>query len=186
MNIFEKIRINHIGNLYFSNLLTQTSGKFELLTILILVVALYLFLKLIVKPIIRRVKKAYHSKQYLNSPLAAIDQMSGEEFEKYLAAHFRKLGYKVKLTSKSNDFGADLILTKERQKIVVQAKRYQDKVGVKAVQEIIGAKGYYKADRMMVVSNNFYTSGAKKLAVANNVELWDRNTINKLFKIKEI
>lgn len=30
------------------------------------------------------------------------------------------------------------------------------------------------------------TSGAQKLAVTNDVELWDRNTINKLFKIKEI
>lgn len=140
----------------------------------------------IMKLFIRRAEKAYRSRQYLNSPLAAIDRMSGEEFEEYLAAHFRKLGYKVKLTPKSNDFGADLILIKEGQKIVVQAKRYQSKIGVKAVQEIIGAKGYYKANRMMVVSNSFYTSGAKKLAAATNVELWDRNTINKLFKIKEI
>lgn len=138
------------------------------------------------KWILKRIKLWNRSRQYLNSPLAAIDRMRGEEFEEYLAAHFRKLGYKVKLTPKSNDFGADLILTKEGRKIVVQAKRYREKIGVKAVQEIIGAKGYYKADKMMVLSNSFYTSGAKKLAEANEVELWDRNTINRLFKIKEI
>lgn len=167
--------MNHTGNPY--------SG---FLIILILVTACYLFSKLIIKPIIRKAKMAYRSSQYLKSPLAAIDRMSGEEFEEYLAAHFCKLGYKVKMTPKTNDFGADLILVKEGQKIVVQAKRYRDSIGVKAVQEIIGAKGYYKADRMMVVTNSHYTSGAKKLAGANNVELWDRNTINKLFKIKEI
>lgn len=170
----DKWQINHTGNSYSSQLV-----------MVILVISFYLF-SIVMKLLIRKAKMAYRSKQYLNSPLAAIDRMSGEEFEEYLAAHFQKLGYKVKLTPKSNDFGADLILIKEGQKIVVQAKRYQAKIGVKAVQEIIGARGYYKADRMMVVSNNFYTSGAKKLAAANNVELWDRNTINKLFKIKEI
>lgn len=129
------------------------------------------------------IRKKLRYKRYLDSPLASIDRMKGDEFEEYLAAHFRKLGYHVSLTPKSNDYGADLIIKKDGKITVVQAKRYRDKVGIKAIQEIIGAKGYYKADKMMVVTNSYFTSAAYKLAAANDVTLWDRNSINKFFKI---
>ena len=33
----------------------------------------------------------------------------------------------------------------------------------------------------MVVTNSYYTKAAKELAKSNNVELWDRDSINKLF-----
>lgn len=131
------------------------------------------------------VQRQIRYKQYLDSPLASVDRMKGDEFEEYLAAHFRKLGYHVSLTPKSNDYGADLIIKKDGEITVVQAKRYRDKVGIKAIQEIIGAKGYYKADKMMVVTNSYFTAGAVKLATANNVTLWDRNSINRFFKIRK-
>ncbi|MGN0496311.1 MAG: restriction endonuclease, partial [Lachnospiraceae bacterium] len=43
----------------------------------------------------------------------------------------------------------------------------------------------YKADKMMVVTNSYFTSAAYKLAAANDVTLWDRNSINQFFKIKK-
>ncbi|WP_286181151.1 restriction endonuclease [Bacillus sp. ISL-37] len=48
---------------------------------------------------------------------------------------FNRLGYKVKPTPASNNFGADLIIESPL-RIVIQAKRYKIKVGIKAVQEI--------------------------------------------------
>lgn len=63
--------------------------------------------------------------------------MSGSEFEEYLLAHFGKLGYKGKLTKTTNDYGADLIVKKKKEVIVIQAKRHKSKVGIKAVQEIV-------------------------------------------------
>lgn len=151
-------------------------------------IVIFLFINLfwpILKKLKRKIQKELRYRQYLDSPLAAIDRMKGDEFEEYLAAHFRKLGYRVSLTPKSNDYGADLIIKKDGESIVVQAKRYRDKVGIKAIQEIIGAKGYYKADKMMVVTNSYFTSAAYKLAAANDVTLWDRNSINQFFKIKK-
>lgn len=145
-------------------------------------IVIFLFINLfwpILKKLKRKIQKELRYRQYLDSPLAAIDRMKGDEFEEYLAAHFRKLGYRVSLTPKSNDYGADLIIKKDGESIVVQAKRYRDKVGIKAIQEIIGAKGYYKADKMMVVTNSYFTSAA------NDVTLWDRNSINQFFKIKK-
>ena len=66
-----------------------------------------------------------------------------------------------------------------------QAKRYKSKVGIKAVQEAVASKGYYKCDRAMVVANNYFTNQARTLASRNKVELWDRKSLVKnLLQIK--
>lgn len=87
------------------------------------------------------------------------------------------MGYKARTTSKTNDYGADIVLNKNGSTIVVQAKRWDSKVGIEAVQQIIGAKGYYKANTCKVVTNNYFTANAKNLAVSSNVELWDRTKL---------
>jgi restriction system protein len=74
-------------------------------------------------------------KRYLESGIEEIDKMSGEQFETCLKFHFRVLGYKVDTTAYSHDYGADLILQKDGEVTIVQAKRYNGKVGIKAVQE---------------------------------------------------
>ncbi len=110
-----------------------------------------------------------------------IDKMDGIQFEHYLCEVFKKKGYKAEVTKASNDYGADLVIKKGKNKIVVQAKRYSSNVNNSAVQEIIGAKAYYKANKSMVVTNSYYTKNAIELAKVNNVELWDRDRL-----IKEI
>lgn len=111
-----------------------------------------------------------------------IDRMSGERFEEYLKACFEIKGYNVELTNKSHDYGADLVCTNRKEKLIVQAKRYNGKVGNSAIQEIVAAKAFYKADKCMVATNSFFTPSAIKLAKANDVELWDRNNILSMSK----
>ncbi|MEH6991272.1 restriction endonuclease [Neobacillus drentensis] len=86
-------------------------------------------------------------------------------------------GYKVQLTSTTGDYGADLILSTDSTTIVVQAKRYQNTVGLKAVQEIVSAKGYYGADECWVITNSYFTEPALNLAESNNVVLIDRDQL---------
>lgn len=114
---------------------------------------------------------------YLHCGMDDIDEMTGIEFEVYLYHKFRKQGYKVKLTPVSGDYGADLVLKKKREKIVVQAKRYQRDVGIAAVQEVIGSIAFYEADRGLVVTNSFFTPNAINLAAANDILLWDRRAL---------
>lgn len=102
-----------------------------------------------------------------------IADMTGEEFEDFVANLFRKMGYIVKKTSRTQDYGADLILYKDGLKIVVQAKRWKQRVGVKAVQEIASAVKYYNADKGMVITNNLLTKPAYKLAHCLDIELWN-------------
>ena len=118
--------------------------------------------------------------RYLKSSLSKIDKMSGEEFEMYLKKYFEKMKYKVELTPLSNDYGADLICTKNGHVLVVQAKRYEGKVGNAAIQQVVAAKDYYEADECMVVTNSYFTRNAYSLAKANDVLLWDRDDIEKI------
>lgn len=113
------------------------------------------------------------------SGIEEIDSMSGIEFEKRLEIMFKDLGYRVKRTPPSGDFGADLVLENKIGKTVVQAKRHSKPIGVKAVQEVIGSMAFYKATNAIVVTNSTFTPQAHKLAQCNGVELWDRDKLIK-------
>lgn len=111
------------------------------------------------------------------SGIEEIDKMSGYAFEKYLEALFERLGYRVERTGRVGDFGSDLITRKNGIKTVIQAKRYFNKVGVRAVQEAVAARGHYGCEEAMVVTNSYFTPPARRLAVSNNVTLWDRKEL---------
>lgn len=116
-------------------------------------------------------------KMLVESGIKQIDTMDGKIFEHLLLEHFRRLGYKGKLTVEMADYGADLLLQKNSIKYVVQAKRWKSNVGIKAVQEVIGAIRYYGADKGMVITNSSFTKNARNLARTNKVELWDRKKL---------
>jgi restriction system protein len=116
-------------------------------------------------------------RRLIRSGIGEVDRMGGSEFEAFLAALFAKEGYAVRRVGRSGDFGGDLILKKDGWSIVVQAKRYRGFVGVRAVQEAVGARGYYRCDRAWVVTNSRFTPPAVELAQANCVELFDRDRL---------
>ncbi|WP_083613680.1 restriction endonuclease [Paenibacillus sp. P46E] len=111
------------------------------------------------------------------SGIAEIDKMEGVQFEQYLGHLFRSQGYKAEVTQAAGDYGADLVLSKDGKRIVVQAKRYGKNVGLKAVQEVRGAVSHYGASAAWVVTNRDYTEQAYKLAKSNNVRLIGREEL---------
>lgn len=128
--------------------------------------------------------KKYTVKKIAKYNMNNIDKLSGEDFEEFLALKFKKLGYKVKMTPTTADYGADLVIKKDKSKIVVQAKRWNSKVGVEAVQQVVASMKYYNADRSMVITNNYFTENAKILAKCNEVELYDRRKLYNLIEAK--
>ncbi|SEO08858.1 Restriction endonuclease [Terribacillus saccharophilus] len=103
--------------------------------------------------------------------------MSGANFEFYLAQLYKSRGYSVKITPGSGDYGADLLITKNKEYRAIQAKRYSKPVGVRAVQEVIAAKVYYDCNTATVISNSTYTKNAIKMASKTGVELVGRNDL---------
>lgn len=113
--------------------------------------------------------------------LKEIDKMTGEEFEYYVAYLFRLMGYHANVTKTSGDYGADVIATRfiggRNERTAIQCKRYQGKVGIAAIQEVIGAQAYYKTQRAFVITNSYFTDAAKNLAFSSKVTLWDRDIL---------
>ncbi len=98
---------------------------------------------------------------------------AGLAFERHLARVFRNLGYGVHVVGGTNDHGADLIITRRRKKIAVQAKCYAKPVGNAAVQEVYAAKAYYHCDGAWVVTNSTFTQAAVEQAEPCAVRLVD-------------
>jgi restriction system protein len=112
--------------------------------------------------------------------MAEIDKMDGVEFEEHLAYTYRCLGYTVEITPAQGDQGADLVLERDGIRTVVQAKRWSQPVGNKAVQEVCASIKYYGAQDAIVVTSNTFTESAKELARANGTILIDRHGLIKL------
>ncbi|MEH7052197.1 restriction endonuclease [Bacillus pseudomycoides] len=120
-------------------------------------------------------------KRMAKSGIRYIDKMDGFQFEVYLKALFRELGYRPEVTKRSCDYGVDVIL-KGRNRIVIQAKRYgiKNRVGIRAVQEVYAGKAYYKADEAWIVTNSVFTKQAEELEKACQVKLIDRFELQNL------
>lgn len=139
----------------------------------------------ILKWSVRKIREIRILKRMAKSGIHYIDKMDGFQFEVYLKALFRELGYRPEVTKRSCDYGVDVIL-KGKNRIVIQAKRYgiKNRVGIRAVQEVYAGKAYYKADEAWIVTNSVFTKQAEELAKACQVKLIDRfelqNLINKV------
>lgn len=190
----------NIDNNFFLSLLSSYWKLLVIIAILIIIV------KYIYPFLVNKYRHFKYMKLLRLSNIYQIDKLNGFEFEEYLKERFNKLGYKSLTTSKTKDYGADLVLsgknvikpvikldvslqmkkpflkikkyyTSSDNKIVVQAKRYNSKVGMRAIQEVYTAKKFYKADEAWVITNNYYTDSAKSLAHACNVKILDRNDL---------
>lgn len=106
-----------------------------------------------------------------------IDLMTGYEFENFIAELFSKTGYQTEVTKASGDQGIDVIVSKNGIKIGIQTKCYSGVVSNRAIQEAVAGKNFYRLDRAMVITNSSFTKSAQKLARANSIVLWDRNTL---------
>lgn len=123
-------------------------------------------------------KKKFTDKEfYQNLSIEKVDIMDGITFEQFLKRLFIYRGYQVSDTARTGDYGADLVLKRDGEVTVVQAKRYNANVGARAIQEIYSARHHYKASKMMVVSNAHFTRQAIEMAMEQYIELIDREEL---------
>ncbi len=82
--------------------------------------------------------------------------MNPKEFEIMVAKFFKMQGYDTILTPYSGDWGIDVIATKGKEKVAVQAKMYGDsarKVSRLAMMQLYGAMAYQDCTRAVMVTN---------------------------------
>lgn len=110
-----------------------------------------------------------------------VDSMTGKDFEIWLAHQFKTTGYDVRRTPYQGDHGADLIIISPKgTRIAIQAKKLskrKDRVGAKALGEVLRGKKYYNCDGAMMVTNQGYTQQARDEAKRIGIVLYDRNNL---------
>ena len=74
----------------------------------------------------------------------------------------------------SGDQGVDIIAEKDGLRYAIQCKCYASNLGNTPVQEVHAGKGYYNCHVAAVLTNRYFTTGAKELAEKCGVLLWDR------------
>jgi len=132
-------------------------------------------------------KLAFHPAQKVReTPLQTedLDHLEPLFFEAAIAAIFRKKGFDVILTPKSNDKGADVIALSENRNLLIQVKQSVNPINDKAIGEVLKAKGYYeskygKGFSLAVASNSVFNSNALIMAENNNIREFDRSDIQK-------
>jgi restriction system protein len=147
----------------------------------VFLVVLLVVVAVVAWPVIRWWRRLQSRRAYRQmlrqANMDVIDGMPGAAFEETLGLLFEDLGYRVERTKAVGDFGADLVIEQNGGRTIVQAKRYSQPVGVKAVQEAYAAQPHYRADAAWVISNSTFTPAARKLAASTGVQLWDRGRL---------
>jgi len=107
----------------------------------------------------------------VSTPDDAAAELSGTEFEDYIARIARSSGMPVIMTSITGDWGVDVIVGKRPNRLAIQCKRQSRPVGASAVQEVVAGAPMQDCTRTMVVTNNEFTPAARKLAELHGCEL---------------
>ena len=112
------------------------------------------------------------------SDVSQIDGMEGHEFEYYCAELLNKNGFdQVEVTRGSGDQGVDILAIKDGIKYAIQCKNYMTPLSNKPVQEVNAGKVFYQCHVGVVMTNSTLTPGAKELAKATGVLIWDRTVV---------
>lgn len=110
-----------------------------------------------------------------------LQEIDPYEFERLLAQLFRKMGYIVEETQFSHDRGIDLIIRISHFGLshawIVQAKRYTESVGVKAIREYSSLRYRDRVDGVIIATTSYFTREAQEEAAEHNVKLIDGNLL---------
>ena len=106
------------------------------------------------------------------------------QFEKVIAAVYRKLGYTVTRRGGANpDGGIHLIIVKAGERAAIQCKQWKTwNVGVRTVREFLGAMTDVGIKRGILVTLCGYTAEAKRLADKHGIKMVEETGLAKLLQ----
>jgi restriction system protein len=114
-------------------------------------------------------------------------ELSPSEFESLITNLFSQMGLDTKLTQASRDGGVDCVAFDSRPvlggKVVIQAKRYKNTVGVSAVRDLFGTLLNEGASKGILVTTSGFGKAAYDFANGKPIELITGS--NLLFLLKE-
>ena len=114
----------------------------------------------------------------LKKDFELIDRMDGIQFEHFCCSLLLQNGfYNVDVTRASGDQGVDVLAEKDGIRYAIQCKCFSSDLGNTPIQEIYAGKEMYDCHVGVVMTNRYFTPGAKELAGKTRVILWDRDKL---------
>lgn len=118
------------------------------------------------------------SRQKLLARHTTLDQlkkMTWQDFERLVGQIYRQQGFSVKEMGLGGaDGGVDLLLTKGKQTILVQCKRWNSQsIGAPIVREMWGLAHHHRAQGVKIVTVGRFTAAAREFARGKPMELVD-------------
>lgn len=108
-------------------------------------------------------------------------ELSPSEFEALIANLFKEMGLETRLTQASRDGGVDCVAYDPRPilggKVVIQAKRYKNTVGVSAVRDLYGTLQNEGASKGILVTTSGFGKAAFEFANGKPMELISGNNL---------
>jgi restriction system protein len=102
-------------------------------------------------------------------------ELSPKEFEVLIANLFEKMGLDTKQTQPTRDGGVDCVAYDQRPifggKVIIQAKRYKNTVGVSAVRDLFGTMQNEGASKGILVTTSGYGKSSFEFADGKPLEL---------------
>lgn len=102
-----------------------------------------------------------------------IQEMTGKQFEIFVAGLFSRKGYYVEMTPDSGDHGIDLRLSRSGRRGVVQCKRWNGIVGEKELRDFFGAMCHENVEFGFFVAGTEFSSSAKEFSRGKTLALVD-------------
>lgn len=127
--------------------------------------------------------------RFVNNPaymFSRVDSMDGHTFEYWCADLLSRNRFtNVTVTPGSGDHGVDVLAEKDGIHYAIQCKCYSHDLGNTPVQEVYAGKEMYRCQVGVVMTNRYFTAGAKTLAEQTRVLLWDRDKLQSLIESAE-
>jgi restriction system protein len=113
-------------------------------------------------------------------------ELTPQEFESLITDLFEKMGLETRLTRPSRDGGVDCVAYDARPilggKVVIQAKRYKNTVGVSAVRDLFGTVHNEGASKGILVTTSGYGQASHEFANGKPLELLDGGNLLSLLQ----
>lgn len=127
---------------------------------------------------------------FLKKRFSDVYDLSSYRFEEIIEDIFKNKGYKTRLTKKTRDGGADIVILENDNscQAIVEVKRYAKhrSVGINIVDRLLGAQIRWGAKKAYLITTSQYTAPAEKaldtqgfLSSNLELELWDADRVLK-------
>ncbi len=113
----------------------------------------------------------------------SVTHLEARQFECEIARLLQRMGFRADVTGATSDDGVDVFARKDKDKIVVQCKRWEQKpVGRAVVDELAGTASRHGATRAILATTSYFSADAKSAAGKHGIELWGFSELCGYFK----